>query len=139
MDEKEIEKWVRSNIHFSFTRSSGPGGQNVNKRDTKVEAGIPLTSIDIITDDEMSLIKSNLSHRLNSKGELIIKVQDTRSQAKNREIAVERLTTLLKKALKRKKTRRPTFPTPSSKEQRVMKKKLLGRKKGLRGKIDIDE
>ena len=139
MDEKEIEEWVKKNIHFSFSRSSGPGGQNVNKRDTKVVAGIPIKSIDILTDDERALIESRLSHRLNSKGELIIKVQDTRSQSENRDIAVERLTGIVKKALKRKKARHPTHPTPSSKEQRIMEKKLLSRKKDLRGKVDLED
>jgi ribosome-associated protein len=139
MEEKEIERWVRDNVNYSFARSSGPGGQNVNKRDTKVTAGIPLTSIDILTDDEKAVIKSNLSRRLNTRGELMIKVQDTRSQSQNREIAVERLTTLIKKALKRKKMRAPTIPTPSSREERIMKKKLLGRKKRLRGKVECDE
>jgi ribosome-associated protein len=139
MDEKEIEEWVKKNIHFSFSRSSGPGGQNVNKRDTKVAAGIPLTSINILTDDERALIKSKLSHRLNSKGELIIQVQDTRSQSENREIAVERIISLLKKALERNKKRRPTLPTRPSQEKRINKKKIIGKKKRLRGQIDSDE
>ena len=139
MDEEELKKWVKKNINFSFSRSSGPGGQNVNKRDTKVTARIPLTSIDILTDNEKALIKANLSNRLSSSGELLIKVQDTRSQSKNREIAVERFSALIKKALIRNKMRRPTLPTRPSKEKRINKKKIIGKKKRLRGKIDSDE
>jgi ribosome-associated protein len=139
MDGKEIEKWVRNNIQVSFSRSSGPGGQNVNKRDTKVTARINITQIDIISDDEMEMLKSNLSRRLNRKGELVIKVQDSRSQSTNREIAIERASSLLRKALSKKKKRRPTKPTRLSEERRIAQKKLLGRKKHLRKKIDYQE
>jgi ribosome-associated protein len=139
MHEKEIEKWVRNNIQVSFSRSSGPGGQNVNKRDTKVTAKINITHIDDLSDGEMEMLKSNLSHRLNRKGELVIKVQDSRSQATNREIAIERASSLLRKALSKKKKRRPTKPTRLSEERRITQKKLLGRKKHLRRKIDYQE
>jgi ribosome-associated protein len=139
MDERKIEDWIRKNTQLSFSRSSGPGGQNVNKRDTKVTARINLNCIDILKDNEMAMIKSNLSRSLNNKGELVIKVQDSRSQSVNREIAVKRLTALIRKALKRKKMRRPTFPTPLAEKQRITQKKLKGRKKHLRGKIDYDE
>jgi ribosome-associated protein len=139
MYEIEIEKWVRNNIQVSFSRSSGPGGQNVNKRDTKVTARINITHIDILSYDEMEMLKSNLSHRLNRKGELVIKVQDSRSQSTNREIAVERTSSLLRNALSRKKKRRPTKPTRLSEERRITQKKLLGRKKNLRRKIDYQE
>lgn len=134
-----IENWVRRNLRISFSRSSGPGGQNVNKLNTKVTAWVRISSMDIFGDRERTAIESRLSSRLNRKGELVIRVQDTRSQAQNSDLAVRRITDLIVDAAKKRRKRRMTHPTLRSKEKRIRSKKLAGKKKRLRGKVFDDE
>ena len=134
-----IESWVRRNIRMSFSRSSGPGGQNVNKLNTKVTAWVDISSLDILEEQEREAVESHLSSRISGRGELVVRVQDTRSQAQNSELAVSRITDIIEGALKTKKKRHSTRPTLRSKEERIRAKKILAQKKRLRSRVTDGE
>ncbi len=139
MNKQAIEEWVKNHIELSFSRSSGPGGQNVNKLNTKSTAKLPVSTMDILSEDEKNSVMTYLRNRINNKDEIVIQVQEQRSQVKNREIATERMISLILKALKKQKRRIKTKPTLSSKENRIKAKRIIGEKKRQRGKFDYNE
>lgn len=111
----------------------------MNKLNTKVTAWVRISSMDIFGDRERAAIESRLSSRLNRNGELVIRVQDTRSQAQNSDLAVRRITDLIVDATKKRRKRLMTHPTLRSMEERIKSKKLVGKKKRLRGRVFDDE
>ena len=117
-------------------RSSGPGGQHVNKVSSKVELSFPIQSSLGLTDVEKERIMLKLKSRLTKEGLLILQCDETRSQHKNRALAVKRLVELLKKASEVPKKRKPTKPSKSSVEKRLKSKKMDAAKKALRKKPD---
>jgi ribosome-associated protein len=133
IEAQAVEKWVKKNIRMSFSLSGGPGGQNVNKVNTKVTARVRLSSMDFLEDEDLQTLLERLESRVNRDGDLVVQVTDTKSQAKNRELAVLRATAMIQQALKRQKKRRSTRVPPPSKEKRIKDKKLVARKKRLRG------
>jgi ribosome-associated protein len=122
---------------FSASRSSGAGGQNVNKVNTKVELRFNIAQSQLLTDSEKLILCDKLSSKLSGDGDLIIVSQTERSQIKNKEKTIEKFYKLLSAALKPKKKRKPTFPTFTSKEKRIETKKANAEKKSLRKKIDF--
>lgn len=119
---------------ISAVRSSGPGGQNVNKVNTKVELRLNIAKSEALTDDEKLLLKLKLANRINENHELIITDQSSRSQLKNKNCAIEKLFLLIDTALKSNKKRIATKPTKASKLKRIQDKKLQSMKKQLRRK-----
>lgn len=117
---------------YSSSRSSGPGGQNVNKVNTRVELRFNLTGSALLNDEEKTKIQSVLGNRINKEGFLILVSQSERSQLANKKKVTERFHNLIQKALIPVKKRKPTRPTHASKERRIESKKLLARKKALR-------
>ena len=126
-----------SDLRFRFSRSGGPGGQNVNRVSTRVELlfDVPLSSLDSATKE---LLRTTLGSKLDSAGCLRIVSQESRSQWKNKQIAIEKLTSLLKKALRPTKQRTPTAATKSSREKRLEGKKGRSRIKKMR-KINMEK
>ena len=126
-----------SEIFFQTSRSSGPGGQNVNKLETRVELLFDLKSSPSIPDDIKQRLLLTLSSQLDSSGTLRIVCQESRSQWKNKQLALDKFKLLLKKTLIVPKTRKRTRPTKSARENRLTSKRLHSEKKRLR-KTDLE-
>jgi ribosome-associated protein len=136
MKPEEIRERINSSeLKFSTSRSSGPGGQNVNKVNTKVELRFNIASSTFLTDTEKEAIHDALRNRISNEGDLLIVSQSERTQLQNKKKAEDSFYSLIAKALTPKKERRATRPTKASKEKRIEEKKKHSQIKTLR-KID---
>lgn len=120
---------------FSATRSSGPGGQNVNKVSTKVELRFDIPHSKLLSGEEKEILLTRLQKKINSEGFLIIISQSERSQLKNKEKTIEKFYALLKKSLAPAKRRKPTKPDAAAKEMRLEEKKMNAEKKMRRKEV----
>jgi len=110
-------------IESKAVRSSGPGGQNVNKLATKIQMWVDLNRVLGLTGDEPARVREFLKSRLDGDGRLLVSSQETRDQARNREDCAAKVAGLIRAALIRPKVRRATRPTWASKERRVEAKR----------------
>jgi ribosome-associated protein len=133
MSVSQIEAIVRARAAFSFARSGGPGGQNVNKVSSKVIVRLPVAALDVMEPPVRALVESRLVNRITADGDIVLTVQDTRDQGRNREIAVERLSQLIAQATVVKKGRVKTRPSRGAKEARLRSKKVRAAHKRMRG------
>lgn len=123
---------IRNKVSIDFARSGGPGGQNVNKVNSKVIARIKLDEVEGLSVAEAEHARARLSGKLTKEGELVIQADEERDQARNREAVIARLTALISAAAKVPKRRKPTFPSTASKERRLTSKHLRSESKRLR-------
>jgi ribosome-associated protein len=126
-------------LGFRFSRSSGPGGQHVQKSSTRVELLFDVANSPSLTDAQRARVLERLSGYVDSTGVLHLVAQSERSQVRNRQEVVARFQALMRKALKRRKRRKPTQPTAASQERRLRKKKRRGQIKQGRGKVKGEE
>ncbi|MGD9931160.1 MAG: alternative ribosome rescue aminoacyl-tRNA hydrolase ArfB [Mangrovibacterium sp.] len=128
---------LSSEFVFQTSRSSGPGGQNVNKVNSRVELRFDIPNSTLLTDGQKEMLLKKLASKLTSEGVLLVVSQEDRSQLRNKELATEKFYELLRRALTPVKRRRATRPTRASVERRIQSKKQLGEKKSRRGRIDF--
>ncbi|PLW92043.1 MAG: aminoacyl-tRNA hydrolase [Marinilabiliales bacterium] len=133
MAENIRDRGLEHEFKISASRSSGPGGQNVNKVNTKVELRFDINASLVLTQEEKTRIFEKLSNHITNDGELLLFAQDSRSQLENREIAIEKCYSLLEEALKKQKRRRKTRVPAAVKKKRLDEKKKRSRLKADRG------
>src|SRR5471032_3320919 len=119
----------RSELLVRATRSSGPGGQHVNTSSTRVEVLWNVPASTVLFDDQRALLLNALRTRLSAAGDLRVVASDTRSQARNKALAEERLIEIVRRGLIVKKPRKKTRPTRSAVERRLAEKKAHSKRK----------
>ncbi|MGM8360337.1 alternative ribosome rescue aminoacyl-tRNA hydrolase ArfB [Flavobacterium sp. ARAG 55.4] len=132
----EIQKII-SELHYKAVRSSGAGGQNVNKVSSKVVLSFDLKNSQALSEEEKTLLETNLSSRLTTDAVLILNCDEDRSQLKNKEIVTKRFLELIKKALIVPKIRKATKIPKSVIKKRIKDKKNLSEIKKTRRKPDF--
>jgi ribosome-associated protein len=128
-----------SELEERFVRSSGPGGQNVNKVSTAVQLRFDVEHSPSLDDRVRQRLRTLAGSRLTADGVLVIDARRHRTQAQNREDARERLIELVREAAKKPTRRRPTRPTRAARERRVEAKKQRAERKQSRGRVGGDE
>lgn len=129
---------VGSELVFTTSRSGGPGGQNVNKVNSKVTLHFDVENSEVLTAEEKQTIREKVSSRLTREGVLVLSSQESRSQIQNKEAVIKKFDDLLAKAFAKKKRRKATKPSKGSVQERINKKKVHGEKKQWRRKPGLD-
>jgi ribosome-associated protein len=129
---------ILKELNFKAIRSSGAGGQHVNKTSSKIELTFDLENSNSLSDNEKEILKTKLSHKLTKENILILFCEETRSQHRNKDLAIKRFLVLLKMNLIRPKKRRPTKPSKNSVKRKAESKKRVSLKKVLRKKPNLD-
>jgi len=130
---------LENEIVFKASRSSGPGGQNINKLNTKVAVIFDIENSGFLNPQQKEIILKKLGNRITKDSRLIVESQKFRTQKANRDFAVEKLMELIENALKKPKIRKPTKPTAAAVERRLKRKKSKSLLKQQRKKVFLPE
>ena len=142
------EDWIQINsglsiplaeLSFRYSKSSGPGGQHVQKSYTRVELLFDVLGSPSLSEAQREKLVERLGGYVDSAGMLHLTSQSERSQRRNKREVIARFQTMMRAALKRRKRRKATRPTAESKERRLKKKKQRGETKILRRKVGENE
>jgi len=126
---------LEKELVFRVSRSSGPGGQNVNKVNSKVTLRFDVDGSGALTEEEKEVIRKRLATSISQDGELILSAQESRSQLANKEAVLQKFDRLLTKAFAKKKVRKASKPSKSAVQNRLQHKKRHSDKKRWRQKI----
>ncbi|MGB3467720.1 MAG: alternative ribosome rescue aminoacyl-tRNA hydrolase ArfB [Cyclobacteriaceae bacterium] len=127
---------IAHELQYFTARSSGPGGQHVNKVESKIMIKWNVRDSEAISKEQKMILLTTYPNKITKNGELIVTSENKRSQLRNKEFALQKLEKLLAKAFTRKKKRIPTKPSKAAKHKRLDNKKKHGEKKGMRKKVD---
>ncbi|MDR0487486.1 MAG: aminoacyl-tRNA hydrolase [Treponema sp.] len=131
-----LHQSIRNAARATFSRSGGPGGQNVNKLNTKVTLRLCLEDLAGLSETELERVRLVLANRITNENEIVISSDEERSQRTNMDRAYFRMETLISNAARLPKHRRPTKPSKAAKEERLRIKKHRAQKKAERHRVD---
>ncbi|MDQ1085742.1 MULTISPECIES: alternative ribosome rescue aminoacyl-tRNA hydrolase ArfB [unclassified Siphonobacter] len=130
---------LSSELQFQTSRSSGPGGQNVNKVESKVEVRLNIPASQILNEEQKQKIQQRLKSQLTTEGDLVVTSQESRSQMKNKELAVKKLYAVLTKAFEEPRVRKATKPTKASTLERLQTKRVASERKASRSRKNWED
>ncbi len=128
---------LKQELNFKAVRSSGAGGQHVNKTASKVVVQFDIANSSALDEEEKERLLGKLTSRLTNEGVLILDSSESRSQHKNKDLVVDRLIEIITQALKKVKPRKKTKPSRASKLKRLKEKKAMGEKKANRQRPEL--
>lgn len=136
INKKIKSRLFDSEFEIQASRSGGPGGQNVNKVNSKIQLFFDVHNSQVLSEEEKTILLSKWENKLDNEGKIMFQSQEKRSQLQNKELAIRKFYDALLKAFEKKKIRKATKPSKGAIESRIKAKKVNAQKKQNRGNVD---